>query len=156
MSKPVYGKNAVQSRNVEKISSPIWALVVAFIVFLVWTPFQVGVFNGQQIDFEKPVYVSALLSGLMLLVWMGLYFNKFKLEEQRDLLAVASLLLPITYALSLFGAASHYMAMNLLLIQSMYIAIFIIALYLLKQKQVNLVIQNAVLAVAYFIVGFDC
>ncbi|MEK5025678.1 O-antigen ligase family protein [Paenibacillus sp. FSL M7-1046] len=154
MSKPVYGKNAVQSRNVEKISSPIWALVVAFIVFLVWTPFQVGVFNGQQIDFEKPVYVSALLSGLMLLVWMGLYFNKFKLEEQRDLLAVASLLLPITYALSLFGAASHYMAMNLLLIQSMYIAIFIIALYLLKQKQVNLVIQNAVLAVAYFIVGF--
>lgn len=154
MSKPVYGKNAAQSRNVEKISSPIWALVVAFIVFLVWTPFQVGLFNGQQIDFEKPLYVSALLSGLMLLVWIGLYYKNFKLEEQRDLLVVASLLLPITYALSLFVAASHYMAMNILFVQSMYIAIFIIALYLLKQKQLNLVIQNAILAVAYFIVGF--
>ncbi|WP_310830426.1 O-antigen ligase family protein [Paenibacillus pedocola] len=154
MSKPVYGKNAAQSRNVEKISSPVWALVAVFILFLIWTPFQVGLFNGQQLDFEKPIYVSSLLSGLMLLVWMGLYFTKFKLEEQRDLVVVASLLLPITYALSLFGAASHYMAMNLLLIQSMYIAIFIIALYLLKQKQLNVVIQNAILAVSYFIVAF--
>ncbi|OKP94372.1 O-antigen ligase family protein [Paenibacillus sp. P46E] len=154
MSKPVYGKNAAQSRNVEKISSPVWALVVAFIMFLVWTPFQVGLFNGQQIDFEKPIYVSSLLSGLLLLVWMGLYYKKFKLEEQRDLLVVASLLLPITYALSLFVAVSHYMAMNILFIQSMYIAVFIIALYLLKQKQLNVVIQNAILAISYFIVGF--
>lgn len=154
MSKPVYGKNAAQSRNVEKISSPVWALVVAFIMFLVWTPFQVGLFNGQQIDFERPIYVASLLSGLMLLVWMGLFYKKFKLEEQLDMLAVASILLPITYALSLFAAVSHYMAMNILFVQSMYIAIFIIALYLLKQKQLNVVIQNAVLAVAYFIVGF--
>ncbi|KAI7262264.1 hypothetical protein KC345_g9475 [Hortaea werneckii] len=36
----------------------------------------------------------------------------------------------------------------------MYIAIFIIALYLLQQKQLNVVIQNAILAIAYFIVGF--
>ncbi|WP_342420823.1 O-antigen ligase family protein [Paenibacillus sp. FSL E2-0178] len=154
MSKPVYGKNAVQSRNVEKISSYIWALVIGFIVFLVWTPFQVGLFNGQQIDFEKPIYVSSLLSSLLLLVWIGLYITKFKLEGQRDLLAVASLLLPATYALSLIGAVSHYMAMNLLFIQSMYVAIFIIALYLLQQKQLNVVIQNAILAIAYFIVGF--
>lgn len=154
MSKPVYGKNAAASRNVEKISSPIWALVAAFIMFLFWAPFQVGLFNGQQIDFEKPIYVAPLLSFLMLLVWIGLYLTKFKLEEERDLLAVVSLLLPITYALSLFNAVSHYTAMNLLLIQSMYIAIFIIALYLLKQKQLNVVIQNAVLAIAYFIVGF--
>jgi hypothetical protein len=154
VSKPVYGKNAVQSRNVEKISSYIWALVIGFIVFLVWTPFQVGLFNGQQIDFEKPIYVSSLLSSLLLLVWVGLYFTKFKLEGQRDLLAVVSLLLPATYALSLIGAVSHYMAMNLLFIQSMYAAIFIIALYLLQQKQLNVVIQNAYAAIAYFIVGF--
>ncbi|OMD05144.1 O-antigen ligase family protein, partial [Paenibacillus odorifer] len=35
-----------------------------------------------------------------------------------------------------------------------YVAVFIIAFYLLKQKQVNVVIQNAILAIAYFIVGF--
>ncbi len=154
MSKPVYGKNAAQSRIVEKIPASIWALVVALILFLVWTPFQVGLFNGQQVDFEKPIYVAALLSGLMLLVWVGLYYKKFKLDEQRDLVALSALLLPLTYALSLFVAVSHYMAMNMLFIQSMYVAIFIIALYLLKQKQLNVVIQNALLAIAYFIVGF--
>lgn len=154
MSKPVYGKNAAQSRNVEKTASPIWALVVAFILFLCWAPFQVGLFNGQQLDFEKPIYVSALVSGLLLLVCLGLYYKKIKLDEQRDLVASASILLPLTYALSLFVAVSHYMAMNMLFIQSMYVAVFIIAFYLLKQKQVNVVIQNAILAIAYFIVGF--
>lgn len=154
MSKPVYGKNAAQSRNVEKTASPIWALVVAFILFLCWAPFQVGLFNGQQLDFEKPIYVSALVSGLLLLVCVGLYYKKFKLDEQRDLVATASILLPLTYALSLFVAVSHYMAMNMLFIQSMYVAVFIIAFYLLKQKQVNVVIQNAILAIAYFIVWF--
>ncbi|WP_339318636.1 O-antigen ligase family protein [Paenibacillus sp. FSL R10-2734] len=154
MSKPVYGKNAAQSRNVEKTASPIWALVVAFILFLCWAPFQVGLFNGQQLDFEKPIYVSALVSGLLLLVCVGLYYKKFKLDEQRDLVASTSILLPLTYALSLFVAVSHYMAMNMLFIQSMYVAVFIIAFHLLKQKQVNVVIQNAILAIAYFIVGF--
>lgn len=154
MSKPVYGKNAAQSRNVEKIASPIWALVVAFILFLCWAPFQVGLFNGQQLDFEKPIYVSALLSGLLLLVCLGLYYKKFKIDEQRDLVASASILLPLTYALSLFVAVSHYTSMNMLFIQSMYVAVFIIAFYLLKQKQVNVVIQNAIMAIAYFIVGF--
>lgn len=154
MSKPVYGKNAAQSKNVEKIASPIWALVVAFILFLCWTPFQVGLFNGQQVDFEKPIYVSALISCLLLLVCLGLYFKKFQLDEQKDLITASSILLPLTYTLSLFVAVSHYMSMNLLFIQSMYIAVFIIAFYLLKQKQVNVVIQNALLTIAYFIVGF--
>ncbi|MFC3750523.1 O-antigen ligase family protein [Paenibacillus sp. GCM10012306] len=154
MSKPVYGKNAVQSRNVAKISGSMWALAVGFILFLFWTPFQVGLFNGQAVDFEKPIYVSALLGVLLLLIWVGLDFKKFKLDEQRDLVSVAVLLLPITYALSLFVAVSHYMAMNMFFIQSMYAAVFIIALYLLKQKQVNVVIENAVLTIAYLIVGF--
>ncbi|MBT2291545.1 O-antigen ligase family protein [Paenibacillus albidus] len=154
MSKPVYGKNAAQSRNVEKISGSVWALCAAFILFLCWTPFQVGLFNGQQMDFEKPLYISALLSGLMLLAWVVLYYKKFKLDEQQDLVAAATLLLPLTYALSLFVAVSHYMAMNMLFIQSMYAAVFIIAFYLLKQKQLNVVIQNAVLAISYFIIWF--
>ncbi|MDT3428102.1 hypothetical protein J2Z22_003692 [Paenibacillus forsythiae] len=154
MANPVYGKQAAQSRNVETISGSLWVLVIGFILFLLWTPFQVGLFNGQQMDFEKPIYVAALLSCLMLLLWAILYYKRFKLEDQRDLLAVAVLLLPLTYFLSLFVAASHYMAMNMLLIQSMYAAVFIVSLYLLRQKQVNVIIQNAVLTVAYLIVWF--
>ncbi|MFD1775078.1 O-antigen ligase family protein [Paenibacillus rhizophilus] len=154
MSKPVYGKNAVQSRNVEKISGPVWMLASAFVLFLGWAPFQVGLFNGLNMDYEKPLYISALLSGLMLLVWIGLDITKFKLTEQRDLVTVMAALLPVTYILSMFVAVSHYMAMNMMFIQSMYAAIFIVALYLLKQRQINVVVQNAILAIAYFIVAF--
>jgi hypothetical protein len=154
VSKPVYGKNAVQSKNVEKISGMVWALVVIFILLLAWTPFQIGLFNGQLLDFEKPLYISVLISDLMLLIWIGLEFNKFKLTEHRDMVTVAVALLPITYILSLFVAASHYLAMNMIFIQSMYAIIFIIALYLLKQRQLNVIIQNAILVIAYFIVAF--
>jgi hypothetical protein len=59
------------------------------------------------VDYEKPNYVTTLFSDIMLLVCMGLYYNKIKLEEQRDLLPVFSLLLTITFALPLFNAASH-------------------------------------------------
>ncbi|WP_339318640.1 hypothetical protein [Paenibacillus sp. FSL R10-2734] len=45
------------------------------------------------------------------------------------------------------------MAMNLLFIQYVYTAVFIIALYLLKQKKLNLAIQNTVLAIEYVIFG---
>ncbi|MGF7046239.1 putative membrane protein YiaA [Paenibacillus sp. DS2015] len=49
MLKPVYGNNVVQSRTVEKISSPVWALVAAFVLFLGWSAFQIGLFNGQSL-----------------------------------------------------------------------------------------------------------
>ncbi|QWU15815.1 O-antigen ligase [Paenibacillus sophorae] len=154
MANPVYGKKAAQSRNAEKIPDSLWVLVIGFILFLFWAPFQVGLFNGQQTDYEKPIYLAVLLGCLMLFFWVALYYKRFKLEDQRDLLAVAVLLLPLTYFLSLFVAASHYMAMNMLLIQSMYAAVFIVSLYLLRQKQVNVIIQTAVLTVAYLIVWF--
>lgn len=154
MSNPVYGKKAAQSRNAEKIPDSLWVLVIGFILFFAWAPFQVGLFNGQQVDFEKPLYISAIIGSLMVIVWAAIYYKRFKMEDQRDLLALAVLLLPLTYFLSLFVAASHYMAVNMLLIQCMYAALFIVSLYLLRQKQVNGIIQTAILTVAYLIVWF--
>lgn len=154
MSKPVYGKQAAQSKLIEKNSGPAWVLCIAFILFLGWTPFQVGLFNGMRVEFEKPIYMAALLSGLLLLVCAVLYFKTFRLDGQRDLLTLAAILLPLTYALSLFGAASHYMAMNMLFTQFTYAAIFITSVYLLRQRQLNNVIQLGILTIAYLIVGF--
>ncbi|KWX76639.1 polymerase [Paenibacillus riograndensis] len=154
MGHPVYGKKVTLSKNAEKISSPLWVLITGVILFLLWTPFQVGLFNGLRADYEKPLYISVVICSLMLIVWAGIYYKKFKLEDQRDLLALAVLLLPLTYFLSLFVAASHYMAINMLLIQSMYAALFIVGLYLLRQKQVSTLIQTAIMTVAYLIVWF--
>ncbi|MFF2017905.1 O-antigen ligase family protein [Paenibacillus sp. NPDC058177] len=154
MSNPVYGKHAVKLKSSAKIASPIWTLVVAFILFLVWTPFQIGLFNGNRTDFEKPLYIAALISLLMLLGWVALDAAKSKITEQRDLIPLAAVLLPITYNLSLLVAVSNYRAMNMMFIQSMFAAIFIISVYLLKQARINVIIQNSLLTIAYFIVAF--
>lgn len=154
MSKPVYGKQAAGAKTTERHSGPAWSLCIAFLLFLGWTPFQVGLFNGMRVEFEKPIYVAALLSGLLLIASAVLYFKTYKLEEQRDLLNIAAVLLPLTYALSLFQAASHYMAMNMLFTQFTYAAVFIVSIYLLRHRQLNHAVQLGVLAIAYLIVGF--
>ncbi|OMF87253.1 O-antigen ligase family protein [Paenibacillus sp. FSL R7-0337] len=154
MSKPVYGKQAASVQAKDKLSGAAWTLCAAFLLFFGWAAFQIGLFNGMTAEFEKPIYVAALLSCLLLLAAAVLYFRTFRLEGQRDLLTLAALLLPLTYALSLFGAASRYMAMNMLFTQFTYAAVFIVSILLLRQKRLNSVIQHGVLALAYLIVGF--
>ncbi|MWV46679.1 polymerase [Paenibacillus sp. HJL G12] len=154
MSNPVYGKQAKRSSNVEKKPVLIWLLVIAFIAFLVWTPFQVALFNGQMLEFEKPLFWAIALSSILLFLWIANYYKSFKLAEQRDWLPVAVLLLPITYLLSYFGAASHYLAMNMVLIECLYAIMFIISIYLLQDRRANSIIQTTIMTVAYLIVGF--
>ncbi|MFF2911637.1 O-antigen ligase family protein [Paenibacillus sp. NPDC057934] len=154
MSKPVYGKNVAQSKGSTQIESPIWVLVIVLILFLIWAPFQIGLFNGYRGDFEKSIYISVLVSLLMMLGWIALNTTKFKITEQRDLILLAAVLLPVTYNLSLLVAVSNYSAMNMMLIQSMFAAIFIISIYLLKQARINIILQHSLLTIAYFIVAF--
>lgn len=70
------------------------------------------------------------------------------------MLVLAAFMLLNIYALTLFVAVSHFSAMNMLFIQTMYAAVFIISFYLLKQKQVNFAVQQAILSIAYIIVWF--
>ncbi|NUU62949.1 O-antigen ligase family protein [Paenibacillus agri] len=154
MSKPVYGKNVAQSKGSPKIESPIWVLVIVLILFLIWAPFQIGLFNGYRGDFEKSLYISVLVSLLMLLGWIALNASKFKITEQRDLILLAAVLLPVTYTLSLLVAVSNYSAMNMMFIQSMFAAVFIISVFLLKQARINIILQHSLLTIAYFIVAF--
>ncbi|WP_145028174.1 O-antigen ligase family protein [Paenibacillus sp. Y412MC10] len=154
MSNPVYGKQAKRSSNAEKRPVLFWALIVSIIAFLVWTPFQVALFNGQMLEFEKPLFWGTALSSILLLLWIVNYYKSFKLAEQRDWLPIAVLLLPITYLLSYFGAASHYLAMNMVLVECLYAMIFIVSLYMLQDRKANQIIQAAIMTVAYIIVGF--
>ncbi|UQZ32825.1 polymerase [Paenibacillus sp. PK3_47] len=154
MSTPVYGKKIVRPEHAAEVSVPQWALGAALVMYLVWSAFQVGLFNGMQLQFEKPIYVSALLGGLLLIGCAVFNYKDFKLARQLDLVSAAALLLPLVYALSLYHAVSHYTAMNMLFIQFTYAAVFITSVVLLQHKSLNHVIQNAVLATAYAIVGF--
>lgn len=154
MSNPVYGKQAKRSIEVDKKPALLWLLIGAVVLFLAWSAFQAALFNGQLLDFEKPLLSAVAAACVILLIWVANYFKSFKLESQRDWLAVAVLLLPISYLLSLIGAASQTLAMNMVLIQCMYAALFIVGLFLLQNKQINRLIETAVMSIAYLVVWF--
>ncbi|MEK3872910.1 MULTISPECIES: O-antigen ligase family protein [unclassified Paenibacillus] len=154
MSNPVYGKMAVESRIREKLPAALWLLLIGLIMFLVWAPFQAGVFNGLVLNFEQPIYWSVLVGSILLLVWVAAFFKNIKLEDQRDWTALFVLLIPITYIIALISAASQYFASNMVLIQSLYAFMFIMGLYLLQNHKANRMIETTLITVAYVIVLF--
>ncbi|AWP25478.1 O-antigen polymerase [Paenibacillus vortex V453] len=154
MSNPVYGKKAAASRKGDTRSVLFWVLISGIILFLAWTPFQTALFNGQILVFEKPIFWASILSCLLLFLWIANSFKSIQLKDQRDWLAVGVLLLPLTYILSLTSAASHVLAMNMVIINCIYAIMFIIGLYVLRDKLGNRIIQSTIMAVAYLIVGF--
>ncbi|MGN7353659.1 O-antigen ligase family protein [Paenibacillus amylolyticus] len=156
MSNPVYGKSNKTSRKVTSNStSPLlWALNIGLLLFLLWSSFQVALFNGQLLQFERPIYWAVAIATLLFIIWAAVYFKQIKLETQQDWLKIAVTLLPLTYVLSLLSAASHYLAVNMILIQCIYAMIFVMTMYLLKNNKINHIIQSSLIGIAYVIVGF--
>lgn len=154
MSNPVYGKKAAESRKGETRSALFWVLISGIILFLAWTPFQTALFNGQELQFEKPIFWAAILACLLIFLWIAHSYKSIQLKDQRDCMAVGVLLLPLTYILSLISASSHVLAMNMVIINCIYAIMFIIGLYVLRDKLGNRIIQSTMMAVAYLIVGF--
>ncbi|WP_028591720.1 O-antigen ligase family protein [Paenibacillus massiliensis] len=154
MSNPVYGKQTRTSTHDEKRSSMFWVLIVGIILLWTWAPFQAALFNGQQLNFERPLYWAVVISSLLFIPGIVTYYKKFKLEEQRDWLAIIVLLLPLSYIISLITAASHYLAMNMVLAQCVYASIFILSLYLMQDRLGNKIMHTMIMSLAYIIVGF--
>ncbi|MDH6674545.1 hypothetical protein M2277_005241 [Paenibacillus sp. LBL] len=154
MSKFVYGKRKTESAKATTKPALYWLLIIGIILFLVWTPFQTALFNGQQLQFEKPIFWTALLACLLMLVWIAQFYKRIQLRDQRDWLAVGVILLPLTYIISLISAASLHLAMNMVIINCIYAIMFIIGLYLIRDNLGNRIIQITFMAVAYSIVGF--
>lgn len=156
MSNPVYGKQMKTSSKAaaNPASTLLWFLSIGLILFLLWSAFQVALFNGQLLQFEAPIYWAVSITTLLFMIWVAIYFKQIKLETQQDWLKVAVLLLPLTYVLSLISAASEYLAINMILIQCIYAMIFVMTMYLLQNNKINHIIQSSIIGIAYVIVGF--
>nr|WP_154984694.1 O-antigen ligase family protein [Paenibacillus xylanexedens] len=156
MSNPVYGKQLKTSSKVTANSASmlLWSLSIGLILFLLWSAFQVALFNGQLLQFEAPIYWTVAITTLLFILWVAIYFKQMKLETQQDWLKVAVILLPLTYVLSLINAASEYLANNMILIQCIYAMIFVMTMYLLQNNKTNHIIQSSLIGIAYVIVGF--
>lgn len=107
-----------------------------------------------MLEFEKPIFWVAILACLLIILWIAYSYKSIQLKDQRDWLAVSVLLLPATYILSLVSAASHVLAMNMVIINCIYAIMFIIGLYVLRENLGNRIIQITIMTVSYLIVGF--
>nr|WP_154894952.1 O-antigen ligase family protein [Paenibacillus xylanexedens] len=156
MSNPVYGKQKKTSSKASSSSaSPLlWTLSIGLILFLLWSSFQVALFNGQLLQFEGPIYWALVITCLLFIVWAVTCYKTITLESQRDWLQLFVILLPLTYILSLISAASNYLAVNMILVQCIYAMLFVMTMYLLQNKQINHIIQSSLIGIAYVIVGY--
>lgn len=156
MSNPVYGKQKkTSSKAGTSLNSPLlWTLTIGFILFLLWSSFQVALFNGQLLQFEGPIYWALVITTLLFIVWAVAYYKSLALDSQRNWLKLVVILLPLTYMLSLISAASNYLAVNTILIQCIYAMLFVMTMYLLQNKQINHIIQSSLIGIAYIIVGY--
>ncbi|MEW4372629.1 O-antigen ligase family protein [Paenibacillus kandeliae] len=154
MANPVYGKQFKASTEDEKRNGMFWVVNICLILFLLWTPFQVALFNGLSYSFERPIFWAVLLSGIIVILGLIQFYKKVKLDDQRDMIALLIILLPISYMISMIGAASWHYAVNMVLIQWMYAFIFITGVYMLRDRVSNKIIQMTIMGSAYIIVMF--
>lgn len=136
-------------------SSIIYWLVLGFMgIFLFWSPFQRGLFNGLNFDFERPIYSSLVWSSIILFLTAIYFFFIWKIRDHKDLLSISIFLIPLTYTISLATAESHYFATNMVYIQLLYATFFILGVYLTKNKTGNSFISTAFMASGYVVVLF--
>jgi hypothetical protein len=138
----------------EKSSVIFWFLVVFTGLFMFWAPFQRALFNGGTYDFERTIYSASVWSSIILLLIAILTFFVFKLKEQKDVLTILILLMPLTYVISLSNSASHYLATNMVYIQMLYATFFILGVFLTKNKLGTSIIASLLIISGYFIVLF--
>ncbi|GGJ00977.1 O-antigen ligase family protein [Paenibacillus hunanensis] len=154
MANPVYGKQFKASTEDGKRNGMFWVVNICLILFLLWTPFQIALFNGLSFTFEKVIFWAVLLSGVLVILGMIYFYKQVKLDDQRDMISLLIILLPISYMISMFGAASWHYAVNMVLIQWMYAFIFILGAYMLRDRLSNRIIQMTIMGSAYLIIMF--
>src|SRR5690625_271935 len=130
-------------------------------IFLMVAPFAIGLFNGSYVSpggidvtFERIVY-SSLIWGAALLALLCIYFifaKKFRFEHHWILLFV--FVIPLSYTISFFNAASRHMAEKELLVSLLYAAIFLAAYVTMKNKSGHRIMQLVLMLSGYLIVLF--
>ncbi|MCR8844847.1 O-antigen ligase family protein [Paenibacillus sp. SC116] len=131
-----------------------WIMIGIMVLFLIWSPFRTALFNGQSGAFEGPIYIAVLFSSILGLVMIPTLAKQFKWSSQRDTLNLLIFLLPISYGVSLINAASTYLAVNMLLIMTIYALFFVASSIITQDGTANRIISSTLVTVSYMIVFF--
>lgn len=149
-----YGYNTSMRRKGSPLSYKQWIPLGFISIFLLWSVFQVALFNGQTTSFEKSIYVALLFTALIGILYSALSSKHLKWASQKDTLSLLVWLLPISYAISLINAASTYYALNMLLIMSMYAIFYNTSSIIAQNDRMNRTLYLSLASISYIIVFF--
>lgn len=111
-----------------------WSTIAIILVILFYSAFHTALFNGYAINFDKPINTATLLSSIILIMLAIQFFFKWKLEDNRDLISIYVWLIPLTFLVSSFAAASTELAKSMTHIHMMYVSLFIAGAYLTRRE----------------------
>ena len=125
--------------NTSQNSTAIPAILFGFIsLFLLIAPFNRGIFYGttKLSEVEGPVYIALLYSGFLLLFIAYLTYKNWQLKHVSDLLAWLIWLIPLSYFISTWTAASQYTAILNVYVFILYAAFFLAGLWLFRLQEI--------------------
>ncbi|GIP35122.1 O-antigen ligase family protein [Paenibacillus sp. J2TS4] len=140
--------------NNDSHSITFWIITGITVLFLFWAPFQRGLFNGYNVDFDRAIYSSFVWAAILLVIISIYLFFNYKYRNLQDFFVISIWLVPLSFLISLVGAASHYFAVNMLYLHIMYAVFFILGIYLSNNRLGNLIMQYTLLISGYLIVLF--
>ncbi|MEI7028254.1 O-antigen ligase family protein [Paenibacillus sp. y28] len=131
-----------------------WISLAIMLLFLFISPYQRGLFNGLGMTFEKPILTWLVFGSVLLLVLAINLFYQWKLESKNSFLSLFIWLMPLTFIISTFGAASSHMAWLMVVINVLYATMFACAAQFGKSILGVKLIEIGVVASGYVIVIF--
>lgn len=141
-------------RNDENKSILFW-LVMAFVVlFLFIAPFYKGLFNGGQFTFERPIYTAIVCSSIALFLLSIYLFYNWKIMGRGDFLGILVWLIPLSYLISSFNAASHHSGINSVYFSVLYVIFFLIGFIFVRNKMGSFVLQYSIVLSGYLLVTY--
>jgi O-antigen ligase/tetratricopeptide (TPR) repeat protein len=111
-----------------------WIIMPMLIIILFYGAFHTALFNGYSINFDKPINIATMLSSITLIMMAILFFFKWKLVDNRDLISIYVWLVPLSFLISSSAAASPELAKSMTHIHMMYVSLFIAGAYLTRQE----------------------
>ena len=148
-----YGYNAAKADKSAKLSNIPWALLGAVAIFLLWSVFQVALFNGQNSSFDRSIYIATLLSAIIGIILCG-SLKYIHWSSQKDLLNLLVWIMPISYGISLINAASVYFALNMLMIMTMYSLFYNSSTIIVQNDRTNRLLSLILIIISYIVVFF--
>ncbi|MFC5469660.1 O-antigen ligase family protein [Cohnella suwonensis] len=151
--------NQTKKLTKDSVTAWGWATLILLGVFMFLTPFQFGFFNGVglhklgQYMFEKPLLYGLLL-GIPAFILASLAFIKKGNFEQRHLIAIIGMAIPLVYFLSSFSAKSAYLSKIGLYNNLLIYSFFLLGIFLSDQRKVLRYMTNLFLSFGYTMVIF--